>query len=322
MSAIPSTDSEDITSSAFDYERRLPHPKAAGCYWCHKLGSRSQQLKRCAKCGIVLYCSKECQVASWPTHKSACLAPVESEHHGKLTKAYQKWVDVHHLSLHALSGGLIGSTGGAEFSLSNLRSLLVTLFPHIDSWDNGDPAKWFSIVDARICDKDENPYGPTEWPGQARESALGELVGADPGPDIIGVLPVTYFIVNEKTTIHDLYPIHRQDSDSETLECGDSGELGPGGEEFVAGAYDDLANLCIACINTGIVFHDPKDQRANKFLPEVGSYVRARSGGSWRWAQKAGAWEVLNQVMQMPDSGMDKAGLTAQELWWMWGLRF
>ena len=36
--------------------------------------------------------------------------------------------------------------------------------------------------------------------------------------------------------------------------------------------------------------------------------MRARRGSHWRWVQKVDAWEILNQMMSMPDSGMNKAG--------------
>ena len=56
-----------------------------------------------------------------------------------MTKAYRKWEKVHHLSLNALAGGLIRSTGSKEFNLTNGRSLAIAFLPHTDSWDDGDP---------------------------------------------------------------------------------------------------------------------------------------------------------------------------------------
>jgi hypothetical protein len=31
-----------------------------------------KQFKQCSKCKAVVYCSRDCQVMDWPTHKSAC----------------------------------------------------------------------------------------------------------------------------------------------------------------------------------------------------------------------------------------------------------
>ncbi len=260
-------------------------------------------------------------LTAYSQYRRECVSQDESRQETKLMKAYRKWRSIHQLSLFALSAGLIRSTGGIEFNLSNTRTLLVTLMPHPEAWDEGNVAEAFSIADAQIYDKDENLYARAEWVGsrpQEREAALRELIEHDPATDVLGVFPVTYFIANERTTMHDLHPIRRQDPDM--MERRRSGELGPGGEEFVADAYADLANLCIACVNAGMVFHDPKDQRANKFLPEVGTYTRAKQGASWRWVRMAAAWEMMNTIMQMPNSGMDRAGLDAEELWRMWGL--
>jgi hypothetical protein len=40
---------------------------------CHHCGSLGD-LKQCAKCGVNVYCGRECQVADWPSHKVCCRA--------------------------------------------------------------------------------------------------------------------------------------------------------------------------------------------------------------------------------------------------------
>jgi len=43
------------------------------CHWCtKKQGPEMKPFQACAKCKEVIYCSKECQIASWPLHKTAC----------------------------------------------------------------------------------------------------------------------------------------------------------------------------------------------------------------------------------------------------------
>lgn len=44
-------------------------PIHMGCKTCGKTDS---QLMRCGKCGVVRYCSKECQASDWKMHKKAC----------------------------------------------------------------------------------------------------------------------------------------------------------------------------------------------------------------------------------------------------------
>ena len=162
--------------------------------------------------------------------------------------------------------------------------------------------------------------GPNIWVGsrsQEREGILREPIRLDLETDIVGIFPVTFLIANERTTMHDVHPIRRRHPD--IIERQESGGLGPGGEEFVADAYADLANLRVACVNAGMVLHEPKDQQANNFLPDVGTYTQAKRGASWRWVRLGRAWEAMNRIMQRPDSGMDRAGLTAEELRRMWG---
>jgi len=46
-------------------------PRTAGCNGCKEFTVGSS-LRVCSACGIVSYCSKECQVKDWPQHKLLC----------------------------------------------------------------------------------------------------------------------------------------------------------------------------------------------------------------------------------------------------------
>ena len=45
-----------------------PSARLRKCFWCSE-SSQHAQLKSCARCHDVIYCSKECQRAAWPKHK-------------------------------------------------------------------------------------------------------------------------------------------------------------------------------------------------------------------------------------------------------------
>ena len=42
---------------------------------CSKCSKPDEKLLLCARCQTVRYCSKECQVSDWSTHKLKCVAP-------------------------------------------------------------------------------------------------------------------------------------------------------------------------------------------------------------------------------------------------------
>lgn len=48
-----------------------PQPQIATCGACRKPGGDSGLLW-CSRCGTVQYCSRECQLADWKSHKKAC----------------------------------------------------------------------------------------------------------------------------------------------------------------------------------------------------------------------------------------------------------
>lgn len=52
------------------YEDYMTAPIALRqCYYCGKPESEQFKLKKCARCSLVVYCSKECQKKHWSTHK-------------------------------------------------------------------------------------------------------------------------------------------------------------------------------------------------------------------------------------------------------------
>jgi len=62
-----------ITCSCLDtkYLQVKPLPRTGNCSWC-KTRMKLKELKICSGCNVCHYCSRECQVKSWPTHKAFC----------------------------------------------------------------------------------------------------------------------------------------------------------------------------------------------------------------------------------------------------------
>ena len=59
------------TATTMRYERSAD---ASGCsaHSCRACGASGAALRYCARCRSAAYCSRECQVRDWPTHRTSC----------------------------------------------------------------------------------------------------------------------------------------------------------------------------------------------------------------------------------------------------------
>ena len=58
------------------------------CAQCHTTGF---DLRKCSRCRLVHYCSKDCQAKNWPIHKSYCKYQEQNktdDTEGKVTSIY------------------------------------------------------------------------------------------------------------------------------------------------------------------------------------------------------------------------------------------
>ena len=62
---------DEIRSELLDRKPHMTLIQARGCVNC---GVQATKLRHCNACRLVGYCSKECQVADWPSHKEFCKA--------------------------------------------------------------------------------------------------------------------------------------------------------------------------------------------------------------------------------------------------------
>ena len=53
-------------------EEKKKLPNQPTCTACHRPAPSGKSLQRCSRCKAVMYCSSECQVAAWGSHKATC----------------------------------------------------------------------------------------------------------------------------------------------------------------------------------------------------------------------------------------------------------
>ncbi|KAF7305727.1 MYND-type domain-containing protein [Mycena chlorophos] len=59
----------NLATEIVDMGPKLPKPSRVECFVCKEPG---EDLKRCGKCKMVSYCSRECQKRDWENHKVVC----------------------------------------------------------------------------------------------------------------------------------------------------------------------------------------------------------------------------------------------------------
>ncbi|TFK20961.1 hypothetical protein FA15DRAFT_100458 [Coprinopsis marcescibilis] len=122
------------------------------CHWCSKKEEPGiKSFQACGQCKEVIYCSKECQRASWPFHKTACQINAKAKKSGPLSEsgtakqvaAFKKWHSLHLDSLkHAIVCAL--NLGKDPNNLSN-GIVLVQVEPKPNQKDL-PPKRQFTIV--------------------------------------------------------------------------------------------------------------------------------------------------------------------------------
>ncbi|KAI9569653.1 hypothetical protein HD554DRAFT_2171095 [Boletus coccyginus] len=74
------------------------------CNYCNVYAGRDK-VKTCSRCRLVRYCSKECQVAAWKTHKQRCTSTLPTSlakdpEASILNTALSKWINNWRFELH------------------------------------------------------------------------------------------------------------------------------------------------------------------------------------------------------------------------------
>ncbi|KAI1784228.1 hypothetical protein LXA43DRAFT_1043426 [Ganoderma leucocontextum] len=189
------------------------------CYHCRRPQDATVQLKKCAGCRIVEYCSKECQKASWPRHKPICgtnckilgekantaTLEVMVSYHGfktisDATEAFKVFLQAHRwaINVHATTSlrrkqGFNPAAGDVEdwVFMGTLQCLTTS-----QSRKRLDPASAFRLVGERFVPMDEFKDSSDhraslfeQWSGPQRE-ATTEMYKSQ--PRFFGTYPVVY----------------------------------------------------------------------------------------------------------------------------------
>jgi hypothetical protein len=91
--------------------------RVPACYMCVQCSQPIAKPKRCKSCGIARYCSRECQVAHWDTHKFPC----------KKRGGREGYLEALEVGFHKLASWQSGLCGGHNQADEIIRTLTDTL---------------------------------------------------------------------------------------------------------------------------------------------------------------------------------------------------
>ena len=108
-----------------------------------------------------------------------------------------------------------------------------------------------------------------------RASLARKFSAAGAHPDIVGVLPATFYVRDAQIAPQSNLPLHRARVRAH----------GSAVDERTARVLYSLLGVCIGVINTGTVLRIPAD--AEQIVPDLGRLVRRETGKGWQWAPLA-----------------------------------
>ncbi|KAJ7131828.1 hypothetical protein C8R43DRAFT_1133503 [Mycena crocata] len=119
---------------------------------CENCTVRRADLRRCAGCGIVRYCTKECQKAHWKAHKPHCVLNVEMSKkaaamgpdYSDRLKAIGKWCDIFSVPIGAASASAMDIMNRPE----NIDKFVLVIY--VDFLPTAKAPYTHDIVDAGL----------------------------------------------------------------------------------------------------------------------------------------------------------------------------
>ncbi|KAI1787744.1 hypothetical protein LXA43DRAFT_684875 [Ganoderma leucocontextum] len=310
-----------------DYSKGVP----TALRRCDHCGSPDRTLRKCARCSLVSYCSKECQKAAWPGHKSQCQTvidwqngdgiyaekPTGGRFSGFATmhafmRAIDDFLKAHAWAFHNDARALVASKGGIEWLQSTPPKIItIRLRPSFANtstqWDR-NPATPFKFVSSSYMTSAEyddlianTAHG---WSSEAMTTARinsFRKMQARFGAEFAGLIPVNITVDGMVFTRFEFFPLRRTRALPPDLE---------GKEHEILG---DARVLFKQSVNFGFPLRvsgmDPRYAYPGKF-------VRAHDHRKWEWTALFEDWAAYDGGNEDLDATLGKltSGLSVADV--------
>ncbi|KAM5542696.1 hypothetical protein V8D89_003657, partial [Ganoderma adspersum] len=256
------------------------------------------KLKKCGGCSVVLYCSKECQIRAWPTHKHVCgsrskelAAQLGYSSAVSAASALKRWAYIHLWALRTIAEVTAHQTGGGvDNHLENQRAIVFVLSPgNPDAHGSDNPSMAFQVEGCGIVHKDEREFLRSQWPliestCKGMTEAMGENLGDAERRVFAGFIPAAFYFETTGMVSFHQYPLYRLQADRGSPSCKSEHTK----EEHLL--FEDIKTCCAESINCGLVLRAPGGDD-NQPLPDVGVFKPQRK--SWLWTSLDWRWDTV-----------------------------
>ncbi|KAM5541038.1 hypothetical protein V8D89_005349 [Ganoderma adspersum] len=261
------------------------------CEYCGKPRAAARALKRCKGCTVTWYCNKQCQTKAWYHHNPSVLQKLGCAIMAEISHMSKQWAEAHQLTLFIMATVLAELRGGgAHAVLGAPQSVIFDLgpprsYPGSTGAGDGSPATAFTLVRASL-EPQANLGGASaaQWapPAMALRTNLArKLSAAGARPDIVGLLPATFYVPDAQLAAQSNLPLHRASLRHRSRVRARGGTV----DERTKRVLYSLLGVCMGVINTGTVLRIPAD--AEQVVPDLGRFVRRRTRKGWQWAPLA-----------------------------------